>query len=91
MREVRRSLLLDAGKTTPPRGVLSVGPRSREYPGQPDGQEDRIHCDDPTQSDNGSQDRVVFVGWRDPLDVIDYRGSCEIVTVVQQAPPGWPY
>ena len=35
----------------------------------PDGQEDRIHCDDPQQGDSGI-DRVVYVGGRDPLDVI---------------------
>jgi len=57
----------------------------------PDGVEDRIHCDDPTQHDSGNADRVVFVGRRDPADVIDYRGSCEIVEVVQAAPAGWPY
>ena len=56
----------------------------------PDGQEDRIHCDDPAQGGIGT-DRVVYVGWRDPLDVIDYRGTCDVVTVTQELPGGWPY
>ena len=57
----------------------------------PDGQQDKIHCDDPTQGDSGNADRVIFVGWRDPADVIDYRGSCEIIEVTAELPAGWPY
>ena len=56
-----------------------------------DGQVDKIHCDDPTQGDNGNADRVIFVGWRDPADVIDYRGSCDIIEVTAELPAGWPY
>jgi hypothetical protein len=57
----------------------------------PDGQQDKIHCDDPTQNDSGNADRVVFIGWRDAADVIDYRGSCEVVEVTDALPAGWPY
>ena len=56
----------------------------------PDGFVDKIRCDDGTQ-ENGSADRVVFVGWRDPLDVVDPFGSCEIVEVVTELPANWPY
>ena len=51
----------------------------------PDGFVDKIRCDDGTQ-ENGSADRVVFVGWRDPLDVVDPFGSCEIVELVTELP-----
>ncbi|HEV2798486.1 MAG TPA: hypothetical protein VGV65_12785, partial [Nocardioides sp.] len=55
-----------------------------------DGFVDKIRCDDGTQ-ENGSADRVVFVGWRDPLDVVDPFGSCEIVETITYLPVNWPY
>ena len=56
----------------------------------PDGFVDKIRCDDGTQ-ENGTADRVYFVGWREQLDVVDPFGSCEIVEVVAELPAGWPY
>ena len=56
----------------------------------PDGFVDKIRCDDGTQ-ENGTNDQVYFVGWRDSLDVVDPFGSCEVVAVVQDLPAGWPY
>ena len=51
----------------------------------PDGSVDKIRCDDGGQ-DQGDHDQVVFVGWRDPLDVVDPFGTCESVSVVQELP-----
>ena len=55
-----------------------------------DGFVDKIRCDDGTQ-ENGTADTVYFVGWRDPLDVVDPFGSCEIVEVISYLPGNWPY
>jgi hypothetical protein len=52
---------------------------------------DKIRCDDDGQ-ENGTNDQVIFVGWRDPLDQVDpYGGRCEVVTVITELPQGWPY
>ena len=56
----------------------------------PDGFVDKIRCDDGDQA-NGATDRVIFVGWRDPLDQVDPYGTCEIVLVTPDLPLGWPY
>jgi len=57
----------------------------------PDGMVDKIRCDDDGQA-NGDNDRVVFIGHRDPLDQVDpYGGRCEVVLVTQELPVGWPY
>jgi len=56
----------------------------------PDAFADRIRCDDGTQG-AGATDRVIFVGWRDPFDIVDPFGTCEIVLIQQELPPGWPY
>ena len=58
----------------------------------PDGSSTRSAATTATQGDNGNADRVVFVGWRDPLDVSRLPfGSCEIVEVTDVLPAGWPY
>lgn len=56
----------------------------------PDAFADRIRCDDGTPG-AGATDRVIFVGWRDPFDIVDPFGTCEIVLIQQELPPGWPY
>ena len=58
-----------------------------------DGQVDVIRCDDmdtAAQAANaGLGDQVVYIGPRDPLDVI--WDSCETVQSVSHLPAGWPY
>jgi hypothetical protein len=79
--------------------VIFLGPGAdRAFPEQgndtiyvlPDGQVDKLRCDDGEQA-QGDSDRVIFVGWRDPLDIVDPFGTCEIVMIVRELPAGWPY
>ncbi len=51
-----------------------------------DGELDNLYCQD-------GNDTVVFVGSRDPNDVIHTvaTGGCETVRVDQTPPAGWPY
>ena len=58
-----------------------------------DGVADVVRCDDmdtPEQrAQAGTDDRVVYIGAPDPLDVI--WDSCESVTSIASLPAGWPY
>jgi hypothetical protein len=75
--------------------IIFVGPGQDEIYGEED--DDFIYVLDDGEVDNlycqGGNDTLVFVGSRDPLDVIHdvATGGCETVRIDELPPMNWPY